>query len=346
MDNQKPTVVAESTSSIRVDRRDYRSTLDAATQAVLKPFASLILKPPQTTYSGSPRLTPHKTAEKTCRIEETSVEDIWIYTLLPLDSGGEKRRTGIPHKLYYFAGGGFRGPANKEHWALCSEICSKLPQYEINLVSYPLVPESPASTTIPHLENVYRNLAQQSQEQNFRITFMGDSAGGNVALVLGIYAASEYLRGATDGTQGSICPVENIFAICPATDLRNSNPEIDAIDKKDSLLSRKAIEEVAEGWIGEWSFSDPRVSPVLADLELLKRANIKVDGIIAGYDVLAPDAAVFRKKLDDCGVDGDWLEWEKQMHCFPLMFPYHVREGVDAKDWIIDILRSNIQDEK
>ena len=52
---------------------------------------------------------------------------------------------------------------------------------------------------------------------------------------------------------------------------------------------------------------------------------------------------MFRKKLDDCGVEGDWLEWEKQMHCFPLMFSYHVREGVDAKDWIVDILRSNVQ---
>lgn len=32
---------------------------------------------------------------------------------------------------------------------------------------------------------------------------------------------------------------------------------------------------------------------------------------------------------------GDWLEWQKQMHCFPLMFPFHVREAVDAIDWII-----------
>jgi len=340
MNNQRPTVATEPTPSIRVDHRDYRSTLEAATQALLKPFASLILKPPQTTYSGSPRLTPHKTAQKTCRVEEKSVEEMWIYTFSPLDARGERA---VPHKLYYFAGGGFRGPANKEHWALCAELCLKLPQHEINLVSYPLVPESPASTTVPHLENVYRTIARQSKEQNFRITFMGDSAGGNVALVLGIYAASEYLRGATEGDPGSICPVENIFAICPATDMRNNNPEIDDIDKRDSLLSRKVIEEVAEGWIGEWSLSDPRVSPVLADLKLLKRANIKVDGIIAGYDVLAPDAAVFRKKLDDCGVEGDWLEWEKQMHCFPLMFSYHVREGVDAKDWIVDILRSNVQ---
>jgi acetyl esterase/lipase len=128
--------------------------------------------------------------------------------------------------------------------------------------------------------------------------------------------------------------------------MRNNNPDIDATDQKDSLLSRKAIEEVARGWMGKWSSSDPRIFPILADLELLKRVNIKVDGVIAGYDVLAPDAVLFRNKLGECGVEGDWLEWEKQMHCFPLMFPYHVREGIDAKDWIIRILNSNIQREE
>jgi hypothetical protein len=73
---------------------------------------------------------------------------------------------------------------------------------------------------------------------------------------------------------------------------------------------------------------------------------IKVDGIIAAYDVPAPDAVVFRKRLEECSVKGDWLEWEKQLRCFPLMFPDHVREGIDAKDWTADILRSNIQREE
>jgi hypothetical protein len=92
MENPQPTVVADTTSSIRVEHRDDRSFLDAATQTLLKPFASLILKPPKTTHSGSPRLTPHKAAEKKCLIEEISVNETWIYTLLPLDSGGEVGR--------------------------------------------------------------------------------------------------------------------------------------------------------------------------------------------------------------------------------------------------------------
>lgn len=174
---------------------------------------------------------------------------------------------------------------------------------------------------------------------------MGDSAGGNIALVLGIYAASEHVRDSTEGVQGGICPAENILAVCPATDHRNNNPEIDVIDSKDPLDSRIVIEEVSQGWIGKWSLSDSSVSPILADLELLQRANMEVDGVIAGYDVLAPDAVGFRKKLTECGVKGNWLQWEKQMHCFPLAFPNHVQEGVDAKGWIVDILRSNVKGE-
>jgi hypothetical protein len=55
---------------------------------------------------------------------------------------------------------------------------------------------------------------------------------------------------------------------------------------------------------------------------------------------------VFRKRLEECGVKGDWLEWEKQLRCFPSMFPYHVREAIDAKDLTIDIPKSNVQQEE
>lgn len=167
---------------------------------------------------------------------------------------------------------------------------------------------------------------------------MGDSSGGNVVLVLGLYAAAEHLKASLAGP----CPVETVIAMSPATDLRNENPDIDVVDPHDPILSRKLIEEVAHGWKGELLLSDPRISPILADLTLFRKAGIKVDGVTAGNDVLTPDAILFRKKLDECGVEGDWLEWEKQMHCFPLLSAFHVREGTAGKDWIVDVLRANL----
>jgi hypothetical protein len=149
MDKRKPTVETNTTSSIRVDHRDNQSS-SATSQRLLKTFASLVLRLPQTPYTGSPRLTSSKVAEKMCYIVETLVDETWIYTLLPLDSGGEKRRrvsrtSCIALQAEDFEAQPIRSIGN------CAELCSKLPQYEINLVSYLLVSKSTASATVPHL---------------------------------------------------------------------------------------------------------------------------------------------------------------------------------------------------
>lgn len=334
---------ATSKASIKVDHRDSRSAVNHALQKVVEAFSSAIMKPGKPFPVGSPRLTPHKSVYKGCHIREYQLEECWLYGFSKLDTstrerGREKERENAPiHQLFYFAGGGFRGAPTKEHWLLCTELCANLPEYEINLVSYPLAPNSPASKSIPQLEKLYQNIAEQSKSQNTRITLMGDSAGGNIALVLGLYGAASYLK---EGGVG-VCPIRSILAICPAVDHRNQNPEIDNLDSKDRVLSRKVIESVSELWKGDWSVEDPRVSPILADVSILQKAHIKVDGVLGMDDVLAPDAVLFRDKLAAAGVVGEWLDWEKQMHCFPLMFPYHIHEPVEAKNWILNVLKQN-----
>lgn len=328
---------ASSTASITVDHRESRSGPNAAVQKIISLFSSMILKPGDAQPTGSPRLTIPDAAYKECRICEYQVEETWIYRLSKKEESEESQKPSR-HKLYFFAGGGFRGVPTKEHWLLCSEFCSKLSEYEVNLVSYPLAPNSPAPVSIAHLQKLYQTLALQAKE-NSRITLVGDSAGGNIALILGIFGASEYLRNGG----GGVCVLESIMAICPAVDHRNQNPQIDSIDPRDPILSRKAIEEVSEGWRGEWPLSDPRLSPILADLSCFRQAGIKVDGVIALHDVLSPDAVEFVKRLSEFGVIGEWLQWDKQMHCFPLMFSHHIHEAIAGKDWILDVLRRRAQ---
>lgn len=171
---------------------------------------------------------------------------------------------------------------------------------------------------------------------------MGDSSGGNIALVLGIYGANQYLEGGCE--EEEICPLRNIMVMSPPTDLRNTHPGIDEIDTHDPILSRTVITEVAERWGHELAVDDPTVSPLLADLSVFKKANVQVDGVVGLYDCLAPDSVEFRKKLESEGVKGEWLEWDKQMHCFPLTFSYRIPEGVFGKDWIVEVLRRNVED--
>ncbi|TVY73164.1 Esterase [Lachnellula suecica] len=322
-------------SSIRVDVRDSRSTPNLTLQLVIKSISSFILREKSPHPEGSPPLTPPKSAEKVCRISKAQIEDIWIYTFAdPARKDSKEAKC----NLYYFAGGGFSGPATKEHWMFCAAMCLKLPEYNINLVSYPLAPNNTAPRTLPLLQKLYKALLVKANEEGTTISFMGDSAGANLALVLGIDAATACLK---NNGPDKTPRLRNIIALFPPTDLRNNNPEIDAVARKDKILSRKIIDNAAKIWHGEWDVTNPQLSPIFADLSVFKRANIKVDGMTAGHDVLTPDAIIFREKLAENGVDGDWLHWERQMHCFPLISYYHVHEAVAARDWLIEILASN-----
>ncbi|CAD6445803.1 c65ff521-0ca1-442d-b209-243a8ded2068-CDS [Sclerotinia trifoliorum] len=339
MSNLEPS--HQTSSSIKLTQRDDRSSLSSISQKAIKTFSKTILKTHPPVPSGSPQLTPHHSTKKHCQITEHQIADTYIYTYTSLSPPSSPSSRIVLDKLYYFAGGGFRSGALKEHWALCAELCRKLPEYQINLVSYPLAPNSPAAHSLPHLRRFYDMVAAQAKDDGCRITLMGDSAGGNIALVLGIYGANLWLENGYGIDE--VCPLRNIMVMSPPTDLRNTHPGIDEIDAHDPILSRTVITEVAERWRHELAEDDPTVSPLLADLSVFKKANVQVDGVVGLYDCLAPDSVEFRKKLESEGVRGEWLEWDKQMHCFPLTFSYRIPEGVFGKDWIIDVLRRNVE---
>ncbi len=99
------------------------------------------------------------------------------------------------------------------------------------------------------------------------------------------------------------------------------------------------VTKSAHKWCGEWTPSDARVSPLFAEVSSLARKGVQVHGVFGRYDILSPDAVLFRDKCEQAGVRGEWLDWEKQMHVFPLAYPYMLPESVAAKKWVMDVLR-------
>ena len=91
-----------------------------------------------------------------------------------------------------------------------------------------------------------------------------------------------------------------------------------AIEKHDPLFRIPDIKETARKWRADWDATDARVSPLMADVSLLARRGVKVHGVVGRYDILSCDAILFREKCEQAGVEGQWLDWDKQMHCFPL----------------------------
>lgn len=286
--------------------------------------------------------------------------------------------------IFYFAGGGWQTPAAQEHWKLAAHLAYSLTRAghptTVSIVSYPLAPHSPASKTLEMLELFYyeilpstppasividgavngngngngngdsngaskgmlgEDIAQLSLRQtrytvqDEDVIFAGDSAGANVALSLVFNVLVQNPRARVP---------KKLLLISPAVDMRNNNPEMPALSKRDPILGKATVDQTAGAWCaGTTDPADPRVSPVLRNPTVLARRNVSVDGIIAGADVLAPDARIFRDKCRDAGVRGEWLEWDKMMHAFPLAFSYGkatVPEASMAVNWMIDRIKT------
>lgn len=264
------------------------------------------------------------------------MEDVRIYdlTVKRAKSGKVEEKKKPLKRLYYFAGGGWQSPATGEHWAMVTEMATKVPNTMVSVVSYPLAPNSPAPQTFPQLMRLYRQIMREADEKGEEVILAGDSAGGNIVLCLIMNALLE------DAQKNEELPCPRaILAISPSTDLRRGNPDMKLVESYDPILGIPFIKATACAWRGDWDASDVRVSPLLGDLEPVVKRGVPIHGVTGTYDILAPDAVLFREKCNEAGVQGEWLDWDKQMHVFPLAAAFKLRESVEAKEWILDLLR-------
>lgn len=324
----------DSDATLKITERSDRSAFMFLLQHMIKPFGSLLITPRKTHPVGSPRLTAPKKPRTLCDIHERKLGDIYVYDLQPkhLSKPEESREKPRRKRFYYFCGGGWRMPPSGEHWAFCTELARKLPDTAVSVVSYPLAPNSPAPTAFPQLMAAYKQLLQDAAQAGESVMLGGDSSGGNIILCLCLALIVE--------DESAPHPTA-LMAICPSVDMRKENPDIQKVAPHDPILRIPFINDNAKGWTGDWERSDPRVSPILADVSLLKKKGIACHGVTCSYDILGPDAVLFREKCRDAGVKGQWLAWEKQMHCFPLAWKYGLRESKEGKDWIVNVLRQS-----
>lgn len=333
--------------------RNDRSLLMLLLQVAIKPFRPKLASPSKLPPNAE-RLTPPKNIRK-CHIEDRELEGLWLYDITQ-ESDGKKDRKPSPRRqrrIVYFAGGGWQMPPSKNHWTFCMELVRRLDNTTVTIISAPLAPKHPVSVAFPRIQRAYLSLLSESHDAGERVIVAGDSSGGNIALSLVACTLKHSKREVSN-------PPVAIMAISPTVDLRHELPEIRVVEKSDSLHTIESIKATAEAWCSgetsiessetlqrnrgdshgccDWGLNDPRVSPTHADLGVFLQHNVRIYGVTGSYDVLAPEAVAFRNKCKEHGVSGEWLSWERQMHCFPLIFKYGLKEGKEGMDWIIRVL--------
>lgn len=317
-------------NSISISKHHHRSLRTALLQCFIRPFGTLISKPGKPLPPGSPQLKPPAPVARQCNVSERRVDDVWIYDLTTksLEAGRNKRSQ--THRVYYVAGGSFCMPPSPNHWKFLAELSKKMPDSIVSLISPPLAPHSPGPLTFPHLVKLFSKLL--SSEENEIVSFVGDSSGGNIVLAVML----EALRGHPE-----IKSPANLMLIAPVVDLGFTNSRIQVVERYDPILRLPIEIRTAKSWADSWDLSDSRLSPLFTDLSILRGRRVKIHGVTGGYDILTPDTLLFRQRCEAARICGEWLEWEKQMHCFPIAFAYGLPESVKGKDWIINVLKRN-----
>jgi epsilon-lactone hydrolase len=268
---------------------------DAAFMAGLRPM----VEPNKGRLQGIAARAPfdgimaHVTAAEGVTYRADSVGGISGWWCLPADA---EQGAAILH----LHGGWFNWGTAAAYRNLVGHIATRA-QTAAFVPDYRLAPEHRFPTSVRDIEACYGGLAALG----FRaIALSGDSAGGNLALVLLSLLASR-------GSSGGIVPRAAV-ALSPVTDLTLSGSSIETRAAADPYFTRSQVEALVRAYLGDADPNDPVASPLFGNLHGLPPVRVHV----GDDEILLEDSRRYVARAVDAGVDAKLDVWLGMPHGF------------------------------
>lgn len=242
---------------------------------------------PRMPYTG----TPSKHLLKKIDVRRADLDGRPVFEVSPKGVG-----TTEGHVLYLHGGCYALDFIPAFHWPAIAALATTL-RRTITVPIYPLAPEHTYRLVFPFLLQVYRRVLQDHEPSS--VAFIGDSAGGGLALAL-CHAARE---------AGLAQPADAIL-LSPWLDLALRDPAVPTVAKIDPLLNVDDLRAVAVRYSGGDSLDNPLLSPGLGPLTGLPRLTV----FTGTHDLLNPDARAFHRRARAEGLDIGWHERDGGMH--------------------------------
>jgi salicylate hydroxylase len=172
-------------------------------------------------------------------------------------------------------------------------------------LDYRLAPEHPFPAAIEDAVEAYRHLISMGYKPD-NIFFSGESAGGGLAVSAAIAVRDE----------GFPTPA-GLLLLSPFVDCSLSSESIRKLEGKDPIIDRDILTYMATSYFQKHSPSDPRISPVYADLSKLPRMLIQA----AQAEVLVDDAKRLASTAEKAGTPVTLQLYPERLHIFSL-FPF------------------------
>ena len=215
---------------------------------------------------------------------------------------GEKMEDDLPVFLF-FHGGGWVTKSIDNYERICARLASATDHIVVS-VEYRLAPEHPYPAAVEDAMRAWDYLMYQGYGAE-NVTVAGDSAGGNLALVL-----CRRLKAA-----GRRMP-RALLLMSPWTDMTMSGASYRERVESDPMLTPEYIEAVRRAYAGDRDLQDPDLSPLLGDLGSFPPTLIQVGDHEILYSDSASLAAALRAAHVPCRLEVSEGMW----HVFQ-MFP-------------------------
>lgn len=243
---------------------------------------------------------PSPSVRKRCLPEPFShdnIEGTWLHP-------GKKNKGNANKTILYFHGGAYVSGPSILHWRMLCHICCDS-GYDGLLVNYRLAPEHPYPAGLSDMESAYEYLLKKRDSGD--IVFMGDSAGGGLALALAMKLRDD----------GKPLP-RKLVLLSPWLSHEMEGPETESQTGLDNMLALPGLRHASAYYRSGENLKNPYISPIFGDLKNLPPAFLMTGTL----ELLLPDCREFRLKAEKEGMDLVYEEWEDMFHVWMLNVPY------------------------
>lgn len=212
-----------------------------------------------------------------------------------------------PHKrrrvILYCHGGGYTSGGLGFSKVLASKL-TRATGLDVLAFDYRLAPEHPYPAAVEDAQAAWDHLMRLDFGAR-DVVLAGDSAGGNMALVLCLRLRAE----------GRMLPGA-LLLMSPWTDMTCSGESLTERADIDPVLTPEYIYAVREAYAGGLDPAQPELSPLLADLAGLPPTLIQV----GTHEILFSDAERLAERMKAAGTECRLEVWEGMWHDFQ-MYP-------------------------
>jgi acetyl esterase/lipase len=202
--------------------------------------------------------------------------------------------------IIHVHGGWFNFGSARAYQNLVGHIASRAGA-DAFIPDYGLAPEHLFPAAVMDVEACYRGLVDKGIK---KIAVVGDSAGGNLALVLLSIACGQPFK-------GDLAPVCGV-AISPVTDLALTGESYETRAEADPYFTKAQAAGLVASYLGHADPLNPQASPLYGDLSGLPPLRIQV----GDDEVLLDDSRRYVERAVAAGVDAELDVWMGMPHGF------------------------------